>query len=66
MKVLAYFWERTCNRMVVKCVCGKMFDSPLNRWRVVCKCGRVAFTEDLRKQKTPGGNEPCADAPTKA
>lgn len=55
MKVLAYFWEKHANRMVVRCTCGRMFDSPLNRWRVVCpKCGRAAFTEELRKQRIPG------------
>jgi len=51
VKIIGVFWGEKVNYASIKCSCGNIFNTPLNRWIVRCNsCGRKDRIERLRNE----------------
>jgi len=49
IKPINILWTPEINKLRLKCKCGKLFTSPVNRWKAICpSCGTRESTSLLR------------------
>lgn len=59
MKIVSAQWTHRINMLTVECeACGKRFQHPTNRWRVMCpSCSKTENLGDMRARIVKGDIE---------
>lgn len=62
MQIIGAIWKPDASCVLLECDCGRVFETPADRKRVTCACGRQGHLEVIREKLmlANGVREPVA------